>query len=279
MVHALLNITISTALLTTTASEPADRVRNTERETRLLDMYADQGIDADADGALTCDEVSAFFADPANGPKKGTRAGRRFRGQGRGRGHGHMGFGRGHEGFGLFGRQGQGFGSQGGLRAAFERLESETPPDRFNLERHPNADLDGDGALSSEEWRSFADARIDRMVERILDRHSEADADGNGKLSDEELASFIESREAIRNGRVLNRAPEADSDADGVLSSEEFDAWRDKVKAERTARFLERHPDADANGDGELSIEERRAWREENRGGRRFFRAGRRPRG
>ena len=53
-----------------------------ERQAMLLERFGDQGIDANGDGVLTCDEVKAFFAarDPGHhgrgihGNQKGTKS-------------------------------------------------------------------------------------------------------------------------------------------------------------------------------------------------------------
>jgi hypothetical protein len=45
-----------------------------EKQARLLDRFGDQGIDANGDGALTCEEVRAFRAS-----KRGTKGVARFK--------------------------------------------------------------------------------------------------------------------------------------------------------------------------------------------------------
>ncbi len=59
----------------------------------------------------------------------------------------------------------------------------------------------------------------------MLKRHPEADLDGNGELSKEEFEAFQAQLKAERLQKLLERAPELDTDGDGVLSEEEARAF------------------------------------------------------
>ncbi len=294
-------------------------------QTRLLERFGNDGIDADGDGTLTHTEVRSFFeAMRANGdgPGAGRRGGPPHDGPfcgrggpggaGRGPGPGPMGHGpMGH------GPMGPGMGGPPPIAMMLEhleRLDAETAPSGFPLERFPDADTDGDGELSDAEWLAFAatarerlldhllrvapaadanddgvldDAELEaleaevlaRMKEHILDRHPEADTDGDGGLSEAELDAFHEARRAEHAAKILERHPEADLDGDGELTEEELHAFHEARRAEHTAKILDRHPEADVDGDGELSEEEARSFLQSQfpgGGGKRAF-VGRRP--
>ena len=50
-----------------------------------------------------------------------------------------------------------------------EMLEGATPPAQFDLARHPEADTDGDGAVSDAEWTAFAtQSNIEPGAWRVL---------------------------------------------------------------------------------------------------------------
>lgn len=72
-------------------------------------------------------------------------------------------------------------------------IARETPSVMF-LERHPEADADGDGKLTSEERETFLNQMATRALATMLERFPEADADGNGVLTQEELSSHFLSR-------------------------------------------------------------------------------------
>lgn len=73
----------------------------------------------------------------------------------------------------------------GGRHGPWGPMMGGPPPDRI-LQRHPEADLDGDGALSESELEAF---QVSHRA-RFLERHPEADLDGDGTLSDEEMETF-----------------------------------------------------------------------------------------
>lgn len=154
------------------------------------------------------------------------------------------------------------------------------------LERHPEADTDGDGQLSQEEiqaWRKNQGSKQPGGAfgkgpgpagpggprgfqgrpdpDAILLKNPEADTDGDGKLSPEELRAF--GRQMFAQ-QMLARQPELDTDGDGILSDEEMQAGRKKLGPPPMQQappsffdfILERFDEADLDGNGELSREE-----------------------
>ncbi len=203
----------------------------------LLERFGEDGIDANGDGVLTHEEAKAFFSEMHKDDDSGWFG--RF-------GQGHHGPGR-HQG----NKRGPGRRMQPLGRTLYhlEMLDAEEPPDFFTIERHPEADLDGNGELSAEEWWTFAEQRRSEILTRLIERFPDADADGDGTLNANELDAV----KAKILARVLERHPEADTDGDGVLSEEEAKALHETRLEERRARILERHPEADIDGDGTLS--------------------------
>ncbi len=143
------------------------------------------------------------------------------------------------------------------------------PPDKGArmLEKHPEADVNKDGKLSSEEWTQFRQNRKgagrgpageagqgrqrggpgDRKPdpERLLKAHPELDTNKDGKLSDEEMQAGR--HKLMGMGRMggpgmgpppppaavldmlLKRFAEADTDGNGQLSRDEIAAFKDKL--------------------------------------------------
>lgn len=214
------------------------------KQQRLMERFGDQGIDANGDGILTRAEVQAFHRE--NGFQQ-HRGGKRMGPAGRRGWRGPM--------------MGPG-GPLGHLLKELETLQSPTPPAWFTIERFQEADTDGNGALSAEEWTAFASERKGHVVEEILDMSPTADVDRDGQLSDQEIAILKDAHLARVRVHVLAHHPEADTDGDGVLSNAELEA----VKVDRLSRILDRHPEADLNGDGTLSEEEARTFAMDRRG-------------
>ncbi|MFH0982178.1 MAG: hypothetical protein V2A79_11625 [Planctomycetota bacterium] len=94
----------------------------------------------------------------------------------------------------------------------------------------------------------------------FLERHPEADTNGDSTLSETELEAFRTQWLAERRATILQRHPEADLDGDGALSDGEFEPFQTRWMEARRALILERHPEADRNGDGTLNEEEVRAF-------------------
>jgi len=114
------------------------------------------------------------------------------------------------------------------------------------LTEHPEADGDGDGTLTIDEFRAFRRAggsgggppgdrpaggrrgwgRDRPDPAKILEEHPEADTDGDGTLSREEMRAVMQSQMEQRKKQLLAEHPEADTDGDGKLSKEEFMAFR-----------------------------------------------------
>lgn len=159
------------------------------------------------------------------------------------------------------------------------------------LARHPEADLDSDGAISQEEFRQFRASRggggprADRPGRgrggpgfgrpdpaKILKDHPDADTDGDGKLSPEEMRGFWRSQMEQHRKQLLADHPELDTDKDGTLSETELRAGKGLIAEHRLQeagrRVLAEHPEADTDGDGKLSKEEFAAFRGSMPGGR-----------
>ena len=125
-------------------------------------------------------------------------------------------------------------------------------------DRIPRADADNDGAISDTELSELKAW----VAGRLLRRHPEADMNSDGILSSEEFEAFHRSRLEQRRARVLKHHPESDLDGDGMLSDEEIQAFHDAKVEQRGARVLECHPEADLDGNGSLSEEEIAAFHE-----------------
>lgn len=216
------------------------------RKARLLEQFGDQGIDANGDGVLTRAEVHEFFADQGFGP-------------------GWYGFGKG--GPGHRGRRGHAFGPGGPLGhmlRTLDRLQGETPPSWFTIERFPDADVNGDGELGSDEWQSFAEGHRTQVLEHLMEFAPQADTDNDGELSEAELDALRITHMTRMRTRILARHPDADTDGDGTLSDEELEVFM----TARRAVILERHPEADLDGDGVLTEDEAEAFAMDNHPGR-----------
>lgn len=222
-----------------------------ERAKALLEQYGEEGIDANADGALTRREVFEFYR------KKGLPLPGRPGEGGPGGGPGRFGPGR------------PGPDGPFQMLEAFERLlrlESGKVAAERILHAFPRADRDQNGQLSEEEMKAALDRLRQQALERLLEIQPQVDADKDGRISDEEFVAFKEATLARLAERVFATQPEADQDRDGKFSEEEFLAWREAQAARQREEMLKRHPDADTNGDGKLGDEEFRAASEKYRG-------------
>jgi Ca2+-binding EF-hand superfamily protein len=122
------------------------------------------------------------------------------------------------------GMGGHGMGMMPGMEAMFD-----------------NADADGDGKITSEEFAAAAQARF-----------TAADTDGDGQLSVEEMAAAAEARrEAARQARqtamMESFIDRRDTNDDGQLSFEEM------TPGDADGRFFDRF---DKDGDGTVSQDE-----------------------
>lgn len=215
------------------------RGKNSERHRqRLLERFGDEGIDANEDGTLTREEIAAFMAEndmpmPRHHRRHRGPAGRERHGNPLARTLMHL-----------------------------DKLASETAPERFSLDRFPDADADGDGVLSDEEWQTFAAEKRSEVLARLLDRLPGADANADGVIDATELDALRQMVDQRRREDVLLRHPDADTDGNGTLSDEELGAFEAERRTERRTRLLDRHPGADVDGDGVLSDEEVDAFRQ-----------------
>ncbi len=114
-------------------------------------------------------------------------------------------------------------------------------------------DADGDGKVTTEELKAFADAAATK-------RFQDADTDGDGKLSSDEMTAAAEAakldRQARRQEAMISRF---DTDKDGFVSEEEMKAAMGErvgkrgTDTERGERMIQRF---DVDNDGALSAEE-----------------------
>ncbi len=79
------------------------------------------------------------------------------------------------------------------------------------LERHPQADTNGDGVLTAAERDAFVEQQSAGMRRKLLERFPEADADGDGNLTHEELMQHFKSRGPQIRARA--GGPESTSDS------------------------------------------------------------------
>lgn len=129
---------------------------------------------------------------------------------------------------GVASAHGKGLGDRGAGAPRFEEMFKQ-------------ADADGDGKVTQEEFAAFRAARF-----------AAADADGDGKLSPEEMEA---AREARRMERVQGMVARLDTDGDGLLSAEELAAGAPERGPEAMFGML------DADEDGALTMEEIQAGR------------------
>ena len=75
-------------------------------------------------------------------------------------------------------------------------------------------DVDGDGAITLEEWRAHVTARMEtrraEMIEARVGALMDADADDDGLLSPEELTAHFEARMEARQAERMARAEEGE---------------------------------------------------------------------
>ena len=190
---------------------------------RFDEVFA--GLDKNADGVLTQDEVPEKLADriaaaDADGDGQVTKEELQAVRPGRG-----------------------GPGGSGGpppIDQVFERSDAngdgkltqdELPPQV--AERIMKADADGDGAVTKEELEQARQAMGGQFADRIFER---LDENRDGKLTQDELTRFAE------------KLMEADADGDGAVTKEELQAAREKLGPHPGATLLFRHFDKDADG-------------------------------
>ena len=197
-------------------------------------------------------QENAGHAGTHGGAGHGAMAGMRH-------GNGHPGMADGHAGKG--GMKHGAMGTVSMLLNHLEKLDGKNAAADFDLTRHSQADADGDGRLSAEEWTGFAVEARPRLLARLLKLAPQADANQDGKLSRSELKAFRVERDAKLREHALENNPDADANGDGVLSKAEFKVFMAKRAEQHLAMILKSHPQADVNGDGALSKDEAHAFR------------------
>ncbi len=211
-----------------------------EKKKDLLERFGDQGIDANSDGALTDKEVREFFADKGHRCKKGESKGEAHHPK---KAHQKHAWQPAH------------------ALHLLDMLESPAMPEKLTAKQLPEADTNGDGQISKEEWNAIVQKRKQETLGYLVKRVSGIDADGDGKLSSEELAAFKTKQLEEFCKETLSKHPDADADGNGALSDAELKAFKAKCSKDRCARILKKAPEADLNEDGKLSDGEMLAFK------------------
>lgn len=167
----------------------------------------------------------------------------------------------------------EGRGAQRGLRAGgeFDRggpmglLFLLIPHDPAEiLKSDPAADKDGDGELSPQERRAYAETQRAKIEKDLLAANPSIDANGDGKLSPEEMRDGRQAVDQFVMSKLLAKYPDADTHGDGKLDAEEFRALRNKIGRPGGDRpmespvewLLKNFQRVDTDGNGQISREE-----------------------
>lgn len=135
------------------------------------------------------------------------------------------------------------------------------------LERHPEADTDGDGVLSDEEATAFRQSLGDKPGLHAMHgfgRHTKFGHGMRGPGADvgqllERLAKL--DGESAPEGIDLTRHADLDADGDGTVSDEEWTTFVDKMRPKVLEHLAKRVPGADLDGDGTVSNAELDAFK------------------
>lgn len=125
-------------------------------------------------------------------------------------------------------------------------------PQKRILETWKNADTNGDGMISKEEFAAMK--RIALLPEEKREElFKRLDKDGNGSLNREELGKLIRAQDGKH--QMMPRLWELDKNKDGAISLEEFKAGEfiKKLPPEGQEALFRR---LDANGDGVISAKD-----------------------
>ncbi len=208
---------------------PCEDPISDDMQAGLLERHGSDGIDADGDGVLTCEEVEAFFAaNPPPGPRHG----------------GHR-------------------------PPCEDPIPDDMQAGLLERHGSDGIDADGNGVLTCEEVEAFfaanpppgprhggqrppcEDPIPDDMQAGLLERHGSdgIDADGNGVLTCEEVEAFF-----------------AENPPPGPRHGGERPQCEDPIPDDMQAGLLERHGSdgIDGDGDGVLKCEEVEAFFAEN---------------
>jgi len=115
--------------------------------------------------------------------------------------------------------------------------------------RFAEADIDGDGYVTTAELEAVAAIRASRRSDRVMER---LDTDTDGRISQAEA-------EALGVERAMRRFVRLDTDQDGFVTKSEIDDARDRSVTRIQARIMARF---DANGDDRISAVEADITRE-----------------
>lgn len=134
-----------------------------------------------------------------------------------------------------------------GLTLAGAALARDAQPIRMDPPAFEEIDLDGDGAVTTEEMQQARDA-----IKAA--RFANADTDGDGALSVDEIVAAAQNERAERMAdRIARMVARLDDNEDGVLQAAEADFGGMQRGGERM--FDRMFGRADANDDGSLSAE------------------------
>lgn len=265
---------ILSAMLVSTAQaqEEGDTPIPEGKQTKLLEKFGDQGIDANDDGTLTQDEVHAFFAEKSG---KGAHGKCNLAGKHGNKGKGHKGE-KGCEHHGRHGAQNldgehnaQGHGPDGNAGCKHQGLHEEHGNIGHGQKGREGCEYGGlPGHAGMGKRGGDPLHRVIGLLHRLkmleaetppaefdLDRFGEADSDGDGQISASEWSAIAEQHRTMLLARLARHAPDADTDEDGTINDAELEALWAKVRE----RMLARHPEADTNDDGVLDEAESEA--------------------
>ncbi|MBP7934924.1 MAG: hypothetical protein KA354_09795 [Phycisphaerae bacterium] len=112
-----------------------------------------------------------------------------------------------------------------------------------------NAQLSRDELLRARDQYGAMNRAAAANPEAILKQFPEADTNGDGMLSREEYKAFTSTNPAAAKLIFLQRHPQADTNGDGTLSDEEYQAAQGKAKpdakaAKKPAKKKNRDPEA-----------------------------------
>lgn len=133
------------------------------------------------------------------------------------------------------------------------------------LEKHPEADTDGDGILSRDEAKAFFQKNRGQgpgAGRGAADRGfgGPPGGFGPGPMRGPGMGGFGPGMmDRPDPEQLLKQHPEADTDGDGTLSPKEMRAFAQQQRTKMEQDLLAAHPELDTDKDGKLSPEEKRA--------------------
>ncbi|HSR69452.1 MAG TPA: M56 family metallopeptidase [Acidobacteriota bacterium] len=151
-----------------------------------------------------------------------------------------------------------------------ERALIELKAQKMLAEKVSQADLDGDGDVSVEEYKEFLAQELEARKEEVYLNHPQADLNADGLISNRELKVFDMEQQVLEAKEGLRSDPEYPVDfhvmptANRVAVAKFEPIHENQPLQDRQAaieKLLREHPEIDADGDGKLSAEESKALR------------------